>query len=218
MLDLVEYVEHMARLSEKAVFALGEYRQLIYHEADLKGRVGVRHDLSDEDGPIWLSIDRLKRIAPPIVPEDIEPWITVAADPITEPIIETVRTETIPRVRAEQLIEEGVLYEEDAQPAMGPDRFGDEGEQTGLCDVIFRLQNLSDVDYAVRAYVEGPWREWAEAEKPRRETIKIYDNYFSLQQSIQAMDGEQGLELVWGMGIVRWRLEDGRIIDPCLSG
>ena len=213
MLDLVEYVEHMARLSEKAVFALGEYRQLIYHEADLKGRVGVRHDLSDEDGPIWLSIDRLKRIAPPIVPEDIEPWITVAADPITEPIIETVRTETIPRVRAEQLIEEGVLYEEDAQPAMRPDRFGDEGEQTGFCDVIFRLQNLPDVDYAVRAYVEGPWREWAEAEKPRRETIKIYDNYFSLQQSIQAMDGEQGLELVWGMGMVRWRLEDGRIID-----
>ena len=155
----------------------------------------------------------MKRIAPPIVPEDIEPWITVAADPITEPIIETVRTETIPRVRAEQLIEEGVLYEEDAQPAMRPDRFGDEGEQTGLCDVIFRLQNLPDVDYAVRAYVEGPWREWAEAEKPRRETIKIYDNYFSLQQSIQAMDGEQGLELVWGMGMVRWRIEDGRIID-----
>ena len=158
LLDLVKYVEHMARLSEKAVFALGEYRQLIYHEADLKGRVGVRHDLSDEDGPIWLSIDRLKRIAPPIVPEDIEPWITVAADPITEPIIETVRTETIPRVRAEQLIEVGVLYEEDAQPAMRPDRFGDEGEQTGFCDVIFRLQNLPDVDYAVRAYVEGPWR------------------------------------------------------------
>ena len=96
---------------------------------------------------------------------------------------------------------------------MRPDRFGDEGEQTGFCDVIFRLQNLPDVDYAVRAYVEGPWREWAEAEKPRRETIKIYDNYFSLQQSIQAMDGEQGLELVWGMGMVRWRLEDGRIID-----
>ena len=37
MLDLVKYVGHMARLSEKAVFALGEYRQLIYHEADLTG-------------------------------------------------------------------------------------------------------------------------------------------------------------------------------------
>ena len=24
-------------------------------------------------------------------------------------------------------------------------------------------------------------------------------------------DGEQGLELVWGMGMVRWRIEDGRI-------
>ncbi len=27
------------------------------------------------------------------------------------------------------------------------------------------------------------------------------------------MDGEQGLELVWGMGMVRWRLGNGRVID-----
>ncbi len=65
LVDLVDYVEHMVRLGEKPVFGLGEYRQLAYHEARLKGRVGIRHDQSDEDGPVWLSIDRLKRIAPP---------------------------------------------------------------------------------------------------------------------------------------------------------
>ena len=213
LLDLVEYVEHMVRLGEKAVFALSEYRQLTYHEADLKSRIGVHHDLSDEDGLIWLSIDRLKRIAPPSVPEDLRPWITVAADPFTMPVVEPVRSETIPRERADQLIEDGVLKEEDVQPAMRPERFGDDESQTGLRDVIFRLPNMPDVESAVHMYVEGPWREWAEAEKPRRESIKIYDSFFSLQQSIQAMDGEQGLEIVWGMGMVRWRLEDGRIID-----
>lgn len=46
------------------MFARGEYWQLAYHEVDLRGRVGLRHDLSDEDGPIWLAIERLKRIAP----------------------------------------------------------------------------------------------------------------------------------------------------------
>jgi len=151
--DLVEYVKHMVRLGEKAVFALSEYRLLAYHEADLKGRNGVRHDLSDEDGPIWLSIDRLKRIAPPIVSENIQSWITVAADPLTEPVIKTVHTETISSPRAEQLIKEGVLREEDVQPAMRPDRSGDEEEQAGLHDVIFRLRNLPGVENTVHAYV-----------------------------------------------------------------
>ena len=44
LVDLVDYVEHMVRLDEKAVFTLGEYHQLAYHEAELKGRTGIRHD------------------------------------------------------------------------------------------------------------------------------------------------------------------------------
>ena len=213
LLDLVGYVEHMVRLSEKPVFALAEYRQLSYHEAALKGRIGIRHDQSDEEGPIWLSIDRLKRIDPPGVHEEIQSWVTISPDPFTEPVVETVRTETITNARADELIEEGILEEEDVQPALRPDQYGEEEEQEGLRDVIFRLKNLPDIDSSVRAYVAGPWREWAEAEKPRRETIKIYDDFFSLHQSIKAMDGEKGLEVVWGMGVARWRLDDGRAID-----
>ena len=100
LIDLIDYVEHMVLLSEKAVFALGEYRQLAYHEADLKGRTGILHDQTDEDGPIWLCIDRLKRADPPNIPEQIQSWITVAADPFTEPVVEDMRVETIPRLRA----------------------------------------------------------------------------------------------------------------------
>ncbi len=69
LVDLVDYVEHMVRLGEKPVFALSEYRQLADHEHVLKGRIGIEHDQSDEDGPIWLSIERLKRINPPDIPE-----------------------------------------------------------------------------------------------------------------------------------------------------
>ena len=213
LVDLVDYVKHMARLGQKPVFALGEYRQLAYHEAALKGRIGIRHDQSDEDGPVWLSIDRLKRINPPDVPEEIQPWVTVSPDPFAEPVVAEVRTETIPKARADEFIEEGILEEEDVQPALRSGRYGEEEEQAGLCDVIFRLENLHDIESSVRTYVQGPWRKWTEAEKPRRETIKIYDDFFSLQQSIRAMDGEQGLEVVWGMGMARWRLDDGRTID-----
>jgi hypothetical protein len=212
LVNLVEYVEHMVRLGEKPAFALGEYRQLAYHEAALKGRIGIRHDQSDEDGPIWLSIDRLKRIDPPDIPEEIQPWVTVSPDPFTEPVVAAVHTETISKARADELIEGGILDEDDVQPALRSGRYGEEEEQAGLCDVIFRLENLADIEDSVRTYVQGPWREWADEEKPRRETIKVYDDFFSLQQSLQAMDGEQGLEVVWGMGMARWRV-DGRDID-----
>ncbi len=213
LIDLVGYVEHMVRLGEKPVFALGEYRQLAYHEATLKGRIGIRHDQSDEDGPIWLSVDRLKRIYPPDIPEEIKPWITVSPDPLTEPVVVAVHTETIPKARADELIDEGILDEEDVQPALRSGCYGEEEEQVGLSDVIFRLESLPDIETSLRSYLQGLWREWAEEEKPRRETIKIYDGFFSLQQSIQSMDGEKGLEVVWGMGMARWRLDDGHTID-----
>ena len=203
----------MVRLGEKPVFALAEYRQLAYHEVALKGRIGIRHDQSDDDGPAWLSIDRLKRVDPPEVLEEIQPWVTISPDPFTEPVIVAVRTETIPKAHADEFVEEGTLDEEDVQPALRPDRYGEEEEQVGLCDVIFRLENLPDIEASVRNYVQGRWREWAEEEKPRRETIKIYYDFFSLQQSVQAMDGEQGLEVVWGIGMARWGLDDGRTID-----
>ncbi len=161
LVDLVDYVEHMVRLGEKPVFALSEYRQLADHEHVLKGRIGIEHDQSDEDGPIWLSIERLKRINPPDIPEEAQPWITVSPDPFTAPVVETVRTETVPRGRADELIEQGVLEEDDVQPALRPSQFEADEEETGLCDVIFRLKNLPEIETAVRTYVEGPWRECA---------------------------------------------------------
>lgn len=211
--DLIEYVEHMAKLSEKAVFELRDYRQLCYHESALRDCIGIRHDHCDDDGPIWLSIDRLKRIGPPDVPEEIKPWITVAADPFSEPIVETVRTETMPRARADELIQRRILEETDVQPSL---RHGSNGAGEGdadPCDVIIRLANLPEIESALQAYVDGAWREWAESERPRRRTIKIYDDFFGLQQDLQSTDGERGLEVVWGIGMARWRLQDSRTID-----
>ena len=52
LVNLIGYVEHMVRLGEKPVFTLKDYKQLAYHEATLKSRIGIRHDQSDEDGPV----------------------------------------------------------------------------------------------------------------------------------------------------------------------
>ncbi len=56
-IDLIDYVRHMVRLSEKPVFDIRDYRQPLFHETDLKNRIGVTHDTADESGPIWLKME-----------------------------------------------------------------------------------------------------------------------------------------------------------------
>ena len=62
----------------------------------------------------------------------------------------------------------------------------------------------------------GPLHEWAETEKPRRRTIAIYDAFFSLQQAIQS-DPEHPIEIVWGIGVSRWKLKGIEIDHPLIE-
>jgi hypothetical protein len=79
-----------------------------------------------------------------------------------------------------------------------------------------RLERFIDVKAAVNQYISGPWREWSEAEKPRRRTIAIYDAFFTLQQALQS-DPEHPVEIVWGIGVSRWKLKGIEIDHPLIE-
>ncbi|MDQ3774017.1 MAG: AAA family ATPase [Pseudomonadota bacterium] len=196
----------MVRMAERPVFALKEYKQLVFHEVELRGRVGIHHDLADEDGAIWLRMDRLNRLDPPPVPAEIAEWVIVSRDPFRSPEIRAVRTATIDKAEADRLCANGTLAAKDVQSALRPK------PGKTLCDVIYRLERLPKTKQAVESYTGGPWVTWSEKEKPRRNTIAIYDAFFSVQQAINAESGEQALEVVWGVGVARWRTE-GREFD-----
>ncbi|MGH8564934.1 MAG: AAA domain-containing protein [Gammaproteobacteria bacterium] len=206
LIDLVDYVSHMVRMAERPVFALKEYKQLVFHEVELRGRVGIHHDLADEDGAIWLRIDRLNRLDPPPVHAEIAEWVIVSRDPFKPPEIRAVRTATIEKAEADRLVANGTLAAKDVQSALKPK------PGKTLCDVAYRLERLPKTKQAVESYIGGPWATWSEKEKPRRNTIAIYDAFFSVQQAIDAESGDQPLEVVWGVGVARWRIE-GREFD-----
>jgi len=208
LIDLIDYVGQVIQLSETPVFDIKDYRQPIFHEIDLKNRIGIEHDTSDENGPIWLKVKRLKRSDPPLPPELIEEWITVGRDPYVFPKIESIKPNTIKQQDAKAQIKGGRLDAKDVQPSL-------KNHQKKYCDVIYRLDNLPDIKNTIELYLNGPWHEWSEIEKPRRETIKIYETLFNLQQSIQIQGQEKPLELVWGMGVSRWRRE-GQVIDHAI--
>jgi transcription elongation GreA/GreB family factor/very-short-patch-repair endonuclease len=208
--ELLEYVEELVRQAEKPVFALSDYNNVLYHESDLKGQVGVHHDIEDEDGPIWLKIERPKRSDPPAAPESIREWLTISRDLARAPVLETVRVQTMPKEEAGKLVADGLVANDDVQPTLKT------GQPKDHVDVVMRIERFNDVKALARHYVDGAWQEWAEAEKLRRHTTVIYDAFFNLQQSIQS-DPEHPIEIVWGIGVSKWKLQGIEIDHPLIE-
>lgn len=206
LIDLINYVGELIKIGEKPVFSLKKYRQLLYREAELKNRIGITHDISTDEEQIWLKIERLQRRDPPPVPHILTEWLSVQRDPFVYPKHKDVVTATILKKDAEAHLENGTLHSEDITEAMKPPGDGE------WCDVIFRIENQSEIRQEIEDYISNRWQEWSESEKPRRETIKIYDAFFSLQQSIQTGGAEGALEVVWGIGIALWK-HSNEIID-----
>lgn len=209
--QLIEYVRHLAQLSQPPVFALSEYKNLVFDEGSLVNRVGIRLDISDQDGPIWLKVERLKRLDPPPVPDSLEEWVQISRDPFKGPQVREQVVKTISKSEAAQLIDRGHLVPEDLMERE------EQGGDTVYCDAIFRLSNLNEVGDQIHAYVSGPWTTWSDAEKPRRETIAIYESLFSLFQTIETSGADKALELVWGIGLARWRVGAHSIDHPLIE-
>ncbi len=256
LIDLVEYVGRMVKLAEKPVFGLKDYRQPFFREETLKDKIGIGMDGSDENGPVWLSVERLKRNEPPRPPEKIAPWIRVGRDPFVPPVVENAKSETVSREKLEEYLEAGLVDSQDVKPpataehkglesipenrdgAVGGndfDRSGisaaeavatngstENGNGTGTEErgetldesfqAILRIERFPDIRAAIDEYLQGPWKEWSETEKPRRETIKIYEAFFNYFQEANNQGAEKPLELVWGMGVARWK-HQGKTVD-----
>lgn len=188
LIDLINYVGELIKIGEKPVFSLKKYRQLVYREAELKNRIGITHDVSTDEEQIWLKIERLQRRNPPSVPHILTEWLSVQRDPFVFPKSKDVITATISKKDAEAHLENGTLLREDIAAAMKPTGDGE------WCDVIFRLENQYEIKEGIEEYISRQWIGWSESEKPRRETIRIYESFFSLQQSIQIGGAEGGIE------------------------
>ncbi len=211
--DLLNYVHELGKRNQKPIFRIEEYKQLTIWEHELKGKIGIQHNTIDNDGiSIWLRIERLKRLAPPSIPESIQEWITVANNPEKNPQIKDKLIKTLPEKEANKLIGEGILMESDIT-----DPLKEQNSEIKLKDVIFRLENNQQIRSDIDRYINEQWLPWSEAEKPRRATIKIYDSLFSLQQAIEAQGDEQPIELIWGIGISRWLCEGHEINHPLLE-
>ncbi|MHC4402006.1 MAG: AAA domain-containing protein [Planctomycetota bacterium] len=209
LIGQLDYVEELARLSEQAVFSVRSYRNMMFFEHQLCGRIGIQHDVADEEGAVWLRIERLQRNPPPPPSEDIRKWLTVSRDPTSIPEVRETIMETMSREEAENLVSEGVVDELDVMDS--PPGNAD------MMDVRLRIDRQPDLQESIAEYVSGPWRNWSEEEKPRRETIAVYDKFFGVVQGIETEGADNPMEVVLGVGMALWETEEKTIEHPLIE-
>jgi very-short-patch-repair endonuclease len=74
-------------------------------------------------------------------------------------------------------------------------------------------ENAERVD-VFKKWIKEEWRPWAAGAKPKKEIQKIYMDLFTLHQRFQR-EGE-GIELVWGHGMLSWNTQKDFIQRPLL--
>ena len=212
LVDLLDYVQHTVQLTERPVFSIRDHKNLLCFEHELQGRIGVLHDQQDENGASWLRIERLKRIDPPAVPEKIKVWVTVSRDPNSLPHVAESRIETLSEVDAKACLEQGVISKEDVSEVLKQSKVGSK-----QVDVFFRLERQPKLRVAIDTYIAEAWQRWADEERPRRETIRVYEQFFNLYHTIHSEGVEHPVEVVWGTGVALGKFDDRTIEQPLIE-
>jgi very-short-patch-repair endonuclease len=215
LIGLLDYVEQVVRLDERVAFRLSEYRlpdntTFAVARSDTQNLPGVRHDHRDDEGPVWLEVERLVRKEPPSPPEDIAEWLVVPADPARSPDTRSERLVTVTAAERDAAVANGSVRPDDIIEA--PRKRGERADAPLRYDLKLRLEDHPDITDAINLWIAGPWTEWSTAELPRRRTIALYQGLYKIFQLLEVGGTESPIELAWGVGVVNWQ-KDGRLID-----
>ena len=212
---LLDYVEALVKLDERVATRLAQHKladgsQFALHQHELAGLSAVRSDFFDEDGPIWLRIQRLQRTHPPRYEQPGGEWIEISNDPLRPPTINEVLHTRVSEAEHQRLLMAGEVRPEDCAPSLKEGT--DSASLTVHFDIMLRLEDRPAIRVALDQYCAGAWAKWAETERPRRRAIAIYQRVFEIAQRLLQMGGTESVELIWGIGLSRWN-KGGELID-----
>ncbi len=213
----------MVRLDERIAYRLSDYRlqdgsTVAIRAADVSGLPGVATDLSDAEAPIWLAIDRLNRLASPEPPSDLAPWLVAPVDAMAAPVVLRERLHGVTAVERGALIAAEHAAEEDFVPRSADAAPGEDGLESHLrFDLRLRLDDRPELDAKLQDWLAKTWNEWAKAESIRRKTIAVYGQVYLLHQQLERGGPESSVEVVWGIGTVRWERDGRRMERPFIE-
>jgi hypothetical protein len=197
--DILRYLIEVVRLDALPVYdRLADDRRFVLHQNEVEGLPGITCDTRDEDGAVWLAVERLEALDPPDPGADLSNWIDVPRDPEEKPRVRDDIVTAVESAEKERLVTAERARPQDCAPAVT----GSEGH-SGIWNVRLRLADDADLARRVEQFIAGPWASWAEAERPRRRTTAIYQRLMDVVDFMQAAEIDRPVELVWGIGV--WR-------------
>lgn len=194
LISLIDYVEATERDRLKVELDYRSHRGFVATEDEVAGLPGVSLDQGSGDDPVWLRVERLAKIAPPAPPnQELALWLSLRDDVAAIPSLKV-------EIATAGLVELELLNAEEAP------------QHIALSD----YERRDSVEAAFHAWLEGAWRLWAEREKPRRETIKLYNALYMLRQQLEGVS-DVPLELICGIGFATLFRNGQRLRYPLLS-
>lgn len=192
LLSLIEFSQQSARLRGKPAATVAAHGLFALYEHEIQELPGIRINVNgaESEDEIWFAVKRLHEMKPPDITNAVlQPWVQMTQSPNEDPMLREA-TDGASLIAAGTHCSSATPLEQ-GKPAIDP-----------KATVI-----LSDYDKAehVRAqlatYLDMRWRPWAEEEKLRRKTIRLYSQLFTLKQQLEGGIVEGQLEFVWGVGV-----------------
>lgn len=208
LLSLIEFCQQSARLRTKPAANVAAHNLFALYEHEIQGLPGIRINVngSESEYEIWLAVERLHEMKPPEVGNAVlRPWVEMKQAPTEEPRLREVTDGA--SLIASGTHSSSVKPSDTGKPVVDPEA----------------TITLSDYDKAaqVRAlfatYLASKWHAWAEEEKRRQKTIRLYSQLFTLKQKLEGSIVEAQLELVWGVGLGIWH-SNGNTVNYPLVG
>ncbi len=207
------YAQELLNLNEKIVFDISREPFPFFHSTQFEGLDGIELNV---DAETWVRLKRLRETKPPEFSSQHQEWVAQSSriSPDHPPTLLTERIVKLSATEIDALLDNGTIA--DIEDIMRPIGSDDEKEPETL-DVILRAKNVPGLLTTWEEYLAGPWNKWATLEKPRRRCIDLYNKLYQIQQRITALGEDNPIELVWGLGFVLWKTQQGPINLPVLE-
>lgn len=208
LLALIEFAQQAARLQSKPAATVAQHGLLALYEHQIQGLPGIRvhvHSAEDED-EIWLAVERLQETKPPDIPNILlRPWVQMTHSPDDQPRLRQ-------SADGASLIQAGTHHSPQSTPEQGQPAIDPEATV-----ILAEYDKAEQVRAQFSTYMDTRWRPWAEEEKLRRKSIRLYSQLFTLKQQLEGGIVETPLELIWGVGMGVWNYK-GTIVSYPLVG
>ena len=209
---VAEVILHDAQLVDRVSdHRLAGGHRFVFQQHELEDLPGVSCNTFDAHGPIWLAVERLLPADPPAVDTDLAMWIDVSPDPDRRPLVRQRVTITVQTAEKDRLIAAAQARTEHCAPASG------QPASAGLWSLRLHLEQRPDVVERLDRYLAGSWAAWAAAERPRRRTIALYHKLHDMARATAPGHNEASCEIVWGVGLSRWRRGGRELELPLLE-